>query len=196
MSSLLHIGPQLVAARMSRGVSQRELGEVLGVKQQQVARWETSAYRSASLERVAAVAEALGLETATGAQPLLAAEAAAEYGATLPGSDPEALVALARTGASASALAAFARLHGVAKFELFGSVLTSDFGPDSDVDVLATYRTTSAPSLLDAADHEAELSGIFRRPVDLVSRAGVESSGNEARKREILGSARTLYARP
>lgn len=196
MTSLLDIGPQLVATRISRGMSQRALGELLGVKQQQVARWEASEYRSASLERVAAAAEALGLDAPVAAQPLLAAEAAALYRATLPGADPDALAALTRTGAAASALAAFARSHGVTRLDLFGSVLTGEFGPDSDIDLLATYAADRTPSLLDAADQEAELSGIFRRPVDLVSRAGVDSGGNEVRKREILGSARTLYARP
>jgi hypothetical protein len=196
MITLFDIGPRLVAARISRGMSQRMLGELLGVKQQQIARWEASEYRSASLERVAAAAAALGLDAPLGAQPLLAAEATAQYRAALPGSDPAALAALTRTGASASALAAFARSHGIARLELFGSVLTSEFGSDSDIDVLATYRADRTPSLLDAADQEAELSGIFRRPVDLVSRAGVESGGNAVRKREILGSARTLYARP
>jgi uncharacterized protein len=197
MVSLLDIGSQLVAARLARGMSQRTLGELLGVKQQQIARWEACAYRSASFERVAAVAEKLGVDAPTAeAQPLLAAEAVAQYGTTLPGGDPEALSALSRTGAPAGALAAFARSHGIARLELFGSVLTSDFAADSDVDVLVTYDPDRRPSLFDAADHEAELSGIFRRPVDLVSRAGVESSGNGVRKREILGSARILYARP
>lgn len=193
---LLDIGPQLVAARTGRGMSQRALGELLGVKQQQIARWEASGYRSASLERVAAVAAMLGVGAQAEAQPLLAAEAVAAYATALPSSDPEALFALSRTGASARALAAFARSHGIARLELFGSVLTNAFGPGSDIDVLATYEADRTPSLLDAADHETELSGIFGRRVDLVSRAGVESSGNDARRREILGSARTLYARP
>jgi predicted nucleotidyltransferase/DNA-binding XRE family transcriptional regulator len=196
MTTLIDIGPQLVAARTARGLSQRALGELLGVKQQQVARWEASAYRSASLERVTSVAEALGVDVSAAPQPLLVAEPVAQYGVALPGSDPEALSALARTGASTQALAAFARSHGISQLELFGSVLTDAFRPDSDVDLLATYDPNRTPSLLDAADHEAELSGIFRRRVDLVSRAGVEASGNVSRKREILGSARTLYARP
>ncbi len=59
MESLLDIGHLLVRARQQRGMSQRELGEAVGVKQQQVARWETSAYRNASLERVSRVAEVL-----------------------------------------------------------------------------------------------------------------------------------------
>jgi uncharacterized protein len=196
MTSLLDIGPQLVAARTARGMSQHALGELLGVKQQQVARWEASEYRSASLERVAAVTRALGVDVSAASQQLLAAEPVAQYGTALPGIDPEALSALSRTGASSAALAGFARSHGITQLDLFGSVLTDAFRPDSDIDVLATYDRDRTPSLFDAADHEAELSGIFRRRVDLVSRTGVESSGNEARKREILDSARTLYARP
>lgn len=59
MGGLLDIGRLLVAARRKRGISQRELGEAVGVKQQQIARWESSAYRTASLERLSRVAEVL-----------------------------------------------------------------------------------------------------------------------------------------
>ncbi len=81
MNPASDIGAALVAARRALGVSQRELGERLGVKQSQVARWERDAYRPASLERVEAVARALGIELTT--QGSVAAEDASQYGCAI-----------------------------------------------------------------------------------------------------------------
>lgn len=81
MTDASDIGPTLVAARRALGVSQRELGERVGVKQSQVARWERDAYRGTSLERVEAVAAALGVEL--GARHGMAAEDASPYGCTV-----------------------------------------------------------------------------------------------------------------
>jgi predicted nucleotidyltransferase/DNA-binding XRE family transcriptional regulator len=195
MKRLADIGPALTAARRSRGMNQSDLGTSVGVSQPQIARWEATAYRGTSLERVSAVAEALGVSLQAQDLPI-AAEASAAYASTLPGADAEALRALGRTGVATTAIAAFARSHAIERLELFGSALRADFGPESDVDVLVTYERESTPSLFGLADHEVELSAIFRRPVDLVSRAGIERSENPVRKREILDASRTLYARP
>jgi len=194
MTRLADIGPALVAARKAQGITQTELGLRLGVAQPQVARWESAEYQNVSLERVSAVAEALGVESPE-ILPL-AAETPATYDTTLPGADVDALRALARTRTPASAIAAFARSHGIERLELFGSLLTSAFGPASDVDVLATYASDRIPSLLELVDHEAELSAILRRPVDLITRPAIERSENPRRRSQIPESARTLYARP
>ena len=191
---LADIGQHLVERRRALGLSQRELGSRLGVTQPQIARWEANAYRSASLGRVAEVAAALDL-TAPLSEPL-AAEETATYETALPSAEPQALRALARLSISPGAIAAFARSHHVARLEIFGSVLTEQFGPTSDVDLLVTYEPDAAPSLFDLADHETELEALLRRPVDLVSRAGIETSENSKRRGQILSSAKTLYARP
>ncbi len=52
----------LVRARIAAGLSQRELAERLGLKEQQIQRYEATAYASASLSRLREVADALGLE--------------------------------------------------------------------------------------------------------------------------------------
>jgi predicted nucleotidyltransferase len=39
-----------------------------------------------------------------------------------------------------------------------------------------------------------ELAVILGRPVDLVTRSGLEQSANAVRKREILDSAQVVYA--
>ena len=83
----------------------------------------------------------------------------------------------------------------ILKLELFGSVLRDDFGPNSDVDVLATFAPDASLSLFDLVDAESELENIFGRPVDLLDRSSVERSENWIRRRRILESAKTIYAR-
>lgn len=51
----------LIQARIAAGMSQRELAERLGLKEQQIQRYEATEYRSASWSRVSEVIRALGL---------------------------------------------------------------------------------------------------------------------------------------
>lgn len=51
----------LVQGRIAAGLSQQELAAKLGIKEQQVQRYEASDFQSASLARVAEVVRALGL---------------------------------------------------------------------------------------------------------------------------------------
>jgi len=88
----------------------------------------------------------------------------------------------------------FCKKWKVAEFAIFGSALRADFGPDSDVDVLVTFKPDSKRSLFDLVQMEEELKGMFGREVDLVSRQGIEASRNYLRRKAILGSAKVLYA--
>ncbi len=54
----------LVKARIAAGLSQKELAERLGLKEQQIQRYEATDYCSASLSRLKEVAEALGVNIA------------------------------------------------------------------------------------------------------------------------------------
>lgn len=196
MKTLSDIGSSLISRRISLGMSQRELGEHLGVKQPQIARWEAVAYRTAALESVAAVAQVLGIQPDADApgDTALAAEERSAYVTKLRGSDHEAHAALMKTGAFPGAIAAFCRTHHVERLELFGSVLRNDFGPESDVDVLVTFAADSPPqSLSTLADLELELSGLFRRKADLGTRVSVMQTENYLRRRHILETARPLY---
>lgn len=94
----------------------------------------------------------------------------------------------------AATLDGFCRRWKVAELALFGSALRGDFGPDSDYDLLVTFRTDAAWSLLDHARMEMELEALLGRRVDLISRPSVERSTNPWRRRAILSSARVLYA--
>lgn len=82
----------------------------------------------------------------------------------------------------------------VTEFALFGSVLRDDFSPDSDIDVLVLFAPDAGATLFDLVDMEDELSAMFGRKVDLVSRRGIEQSRNHIRRRAILDSAEVIYA--
>ena len=56
------LGGLVTKARIARGLTQAELGEILGMTQQQVARYERDGWQKISLWRLAEAADALGLE--------------------------------------------------------------------------------------------------------------------------------------
>ncbi|MGJ5000102.1 helix-turn-helix domain-containing protein [Bradyrhizobium sp. HKCCYLRH2060] len=58
-SSIREIGQSLIEARVARNLSQRELAERLGMKEQQIQRYEQERYLTANLNRIAEVADAL-----------------------------------------------------------------------------------------------------------------------------------------
>ena len=64
VSSLTELPHALIKARIARGMSQRELAEALGCKEQQVQRYEATEYLSASLRRLLEVASVVGLDVA------------------------------------------------------------------------------------------------------------------------------------
>ena len=65
-------------------------------------------------------------------------------------------------------IAAFCRERGIRRLSIFGSALSSDFGPGSDIDVLVEFEPGRTPGLLGMARMERELSILFGgRKVDL-----------------------------
>jgi len=71
-------------------------------------------------------------------------------------------------------IAAFCRRNHILRLSLFGSIIRSDFRPDSDVDVLVEFAPGHAPGLFRLANMESELSALFdghkvdlRTPADL-----------------------------
>jgi uncharacterized protein len=63
-------------------------------------------------------------------------------------------------------LAEFCRRNRIRRLALFGSVLRSDFGPDSDIDVLVEFEPDARVGLR-FFELEAELAEILGRDVDL-----------------------------
>ena len=64
-------------------------------------------------------------------------------------------------------IADFCRRHRIRRLSLFGSVLSDEFGPDSDVDVLVEFQPDAKRGLLRLAAMEQELGEILGRKVDL-----------------------------
>lgn len=60
-ASLGELSTLLIKSRIARGWTQLQLAEALGVAEQQVQRYESTEYRSASLARICDVAAALGI---------------------------------------------------------------------------------------------------------------------------------------
>ena len=64
-------------------------------------------------------------------------------------------------------IADLCRKHKIRKLSLFGSILTDDFGPDSDIDVLVEFEPDARVGLFKFADIEQELADVLGRRVDL-----------------------------
>lgn len=67
--SLANIPIALIKARIAQGLTQKDLAEKLGLKEQQIQRYESQQYHGASFERILEVANALGLRFAAGVEP-------------------------------------------------------------------------------------------------------------------------------
>jgi len=62
LDSLAELPDALIRARIAAGRTQKELAERLGLKEQQIQRYEATRYAGVSLERIRAVADALGVK--------------------------------------------------------------------------------------------------------------------------------------
>lgn len=82
----------------------------------------------------------------------------------------------------------------VTEFALFGSILREDFRSDSDIDIMVKFHPYAHISFSGLEQMEAELKTLFEREVDLITRQGIEASRNYLRRREILSSAKVIYA--
>ncbi len=87
-------------------------------------------------------------------------------------------------------LARFCKARRIRRLSLFGSILRTDFRPDSDVDVLVEFEPGSGTTLLDMAEMEQELSAMLERKVDL------RTPGDLSRyfRAEVLAEAEVQYA--
>lgn len=62
LGSLEEISNALIQARIAAGLSQEDLADKLGVKPQQIQRYEATDYQSASLEKVNQIVRVLGIK--------------------------------------------------------------------------------------------------------------------------------------
>ena len=88
-------------------------------------------------------------------------------------------------------LASFCRSRGIKRLAVFGSALRSDFGPDSDIDLLVEFEQGRTPGLLGIAGMELDLSDMLGRRVDL------RTAGDVSRRfrQQVLNEAQVQYER-
>lgn len=89
----------------------------------------------------------------------------------------------------ASRLAELCRRYGIARLEVFGSVARGEQRPDSDVDLLYTLEGGRALGW-EVEDLVESLTGVFHRPVDLVSRRSLHPMIRD----RVMAEAEPLYA--
>ncbi|MFA5378782.1 MAG: nucleotidyltransferase family protein [Dehalococcoidia bacterium] len=87
----------------------------------------------------------------------------------------------------------FCQAWNVQEFQVFGSVTTNNFRPDSDIDIIVDFKPGSVHTLIDLAKMEEELERIFNRRIDLITRRAIEQSRNPIRKKAILSTMEQVY---
>src|ERR1700744_1694449 len=87
-------------------------------------------------------------------------------------------------------IAEICREYRVRELSAFGSVLREDFRSDSDVDLLVDLMPNHGLGLIAYISCQNELAEVIGRRVDLVDKSTLKKFV----KREILGSARVIYA--
>ncbi len=88
------------------------------------------------------------------------------------------------------AIAGFCKRNHIRRLSLFGSVLRSDFGQESDVDFLVEFLPGHVPGLIALAGMETELSRIIGRRADLRTAEDLSRYFRE----EVVRGAEVQYA--
>src|SRR6266487_3275181 len=87
-------------------------------------------------------------------------------------------------------IADLCRRHHIRKLALFGSILTDQFRPDSDVDVLVEFDPAHVPGF-EFVRIQDELKSLFEgHRIDLITSKFL----NRRIRKEVLDTAQTQYA--
>lgn len=84
----------------------------------------------------------------------------------------------------------FCRRYKVRELALFGSMLSTNYGPDSDIDLLVSFEPAARVTFLTLAKMQRELEALLGRPVDLIPKDGLKP----VIRNQVLATARVLYA--
>lgn len=87
-------------------------------------------------------------------------------------------------------IAALCRRAGVVRLYVFGSILTDQFRPDSDIDLLVETDPAHPTGLLALGGLQMDLTELLGRPVHLTLLGGVPTS----ERASVLAHARALDA--
>jgi len=97
-------------------------------------------------------------------------------------------------GVSQEQIERFCGRWKINRLAVFGSAVRGKLRSDSDIDLLVAFAPDADWTMFDHFTMEDELSRLFGREVDLVSVRALEENPNPAYRREIIGSARQIYA--
>lgn len=86
-------------------------------------------------------------------------------------------------------VAEVSRVHHVRELSVFGSALRDDFRDDSDLDMLVLFEPDASIGFLELAALQHALEDAIHRPVDLVSKRGL----NCVIRQQVLDDARVIY---
>lgn len=88
-------------------------------------------------------------------------------------------------------IADFCKERHINRFSIFGSLISPDFNPDSDIDVLVEFAPEHIPSLLKVVRLERELSVFFDgRKVDLRTPEDLSDYFRD----DVIASAKVQYS--
>jgi predicted nucleotidyltransferase len=93
-----------------------------------------------------------------------------------------------------SQISDFCRRYEIVELALFGSVVREDFGPESDIDFLATYAPDKRWQPWGDLPEQAEMEALLGRRVDWITKKMIESSANPIFRRAVLSEAEVIYA--
>lgn len=91
-------------------------------------------------------------------------------------------------------IADFCSRWKIKQLAVFGSAVRGGLGPDSDIDLLVTFTPEADWSMFDHYRMENELAELLARDVDLVSIRALEENPNSIYRKDILDSAKVIYA--
>lgn len=97
-------------------------------------------------------------------------------------------------GVSQEQIEQFCARWKIGRLAVFGSAVAGHLRADSDIDLLVTFAPDADWTMFDHFAMEDELSKLFGREVDLVNVRALEENPNPVYRREIVGSARQIYA--
>lgn len=86
-------------------------------------------------------------------------------------------------------IARFCQKNFIVTMSLFGSVLTDQFKPTSDVDFLVEFQPGHIPTLFDIVDMEEELSRIVGHHADLKTAKGISRYFRD----DVIANAQMIY---
>ncbi len=95
-------------------------------------------------------------------------------------------------GTPDEAIEEFCQKHHIRKFSLFGSILRSDFRPESDIDILVEFEEGHVPGFITLGAMHVELAGILGRSVDIRTPASL----SEYFRQTVLNNAQVQYEHP